>query len=99
MGQEMSVSYQAVKTKVYRLLDALVEGTKTEAEVQTSMENWWRSIHPADRPVAQKYLLAILAKSNASLEAMADGLVAFKEFHPIREPRADTPPKPHPLAN
>ena len=99
MGQELSVSYQAIKTKVYRLLDALVEGTKTEAEVQTSMENWWRSIHPADRPVAQKYLLAVLAKSNASLEAMADGLVSFKEFDPIREPRPETSLKPHPLAN
>ena len=90
MGQqEMSISYQAVKSKVYRLIDALVEGTKTEAAVQASMQNWWKAIHPADRPVAQKYVLEVLAKSNASLGAMTDGLLCFKEFDPVREGRSD----------
>ena len=37
MGQEVSVSYQAVKSRVYRLIDSLVEGAKTEQEVQESM--------------------------------------------------------------
>jgi hypothetical protein len=68
MPQEVSISYQAVKSKVYRLIDALVEGSKTESEVQESMRRWWKLIHPADRPVAQKYLLAVLARSHASLE-------------------------------
>ena len=70
MPQEVSISYQAVKSKVYKLIDALVEGDKTEAEVQESMRRWWNLIHPADRPVAQKYLLMVVRKSNASLGAM-----------------------------
>ena len=36
MPQEVSVSYQAVKSKVYKLIDAAVEGEKTEAQVQES---------------------------------------------------------------
>jgi hypothetical protein len=68
MGQEVSVSYQAVKSKVYKLIDALVEDAKTEGDVQESMKRWWKLIHPADRPVARKYLLSVLAKSNASLQ-------------------------------
>ena len=36
MGQEVSVSYQAVKSKVYRLIDSLVEDSKTQGEVQES---------------------------------------------------------------
>lgn len=80
MGQEVSVSYQAVKSKVYKLIDALVEDMKTEGDVQESMKRWWKLVHPADRPVARKYLLMVLAKSNASLEAITDGVVGFKEF-------------------
>lgn len=85
MGQEISISYQAVKSKVYRLIDALVEGSKTEAEVQESMKRWWKLIHPADRPVAQKYMLTVLAKSNASLGAISDGLFGSKDFAVSRE--------------
>ena len=80
MGQEVSVSYQAVKSKVYKLIDALVEDMKTEGDVQESMKRWWKLVHPADRPVARKYLLLVLAKSNASLEAITDGVLSFKEF-------------------
>ena len=36
MPQEISVSYQAIKSKVYRLIDALVVGEKTESEIQES---------------------------------------------------------------
>ena len=56
MGQEVSISYQAVKSRVYRLIDALVEGAKTEEDVQESVRRWWKLVHPADRPMAQKYL-------------------------------------------
>ena len=99
MPQEVSISYQAVKSKVYKLIDALVEGSKTESEVQESMRRWWSLIHPADRPVAQKYVLTVLQKSNASLGAMTAGLVAFKEFNAVREPvngmpAAGTPKSP-----
>jgi hypothetical protein len=93
MGQEVSVSYQAVKSKVYKLIDALVEDIKTEGDVQESMRRWWKLVHPADRPVARKYLLAVLAKSNASLEAITDGLIGFKEFEPVREADPLKPPK------
>ena len=48
MPQEISVSYQAIKSKVYRLIDSLVVGEKSEAEVQESIHRWWALIHPAD---------------------------------------------------
>jgi len=74
MPQEISVSYQAIKSKVYRLIDALVVGEKTEAEVHESIRRWWELIHPADRPIAQKYLLVVLERSTAALDAVEQGL-------------------------
>lgn len=74
MSQEVSVSYQAVKSKVYKLIDAAVEGEKTEAQVQESLERWWRQVHPADRAVAHKYLLRVLERSRAGVNAMARAL-------------------------
>jgi hypothetical protein len=79
MGQEVSISYQAVKSKVYKLIDALVEDAKTRGDVQDSVTRWWKLVHPADRPVARKYLMMVLEKSNASLEAISDGLLQFAE--------------------
>jgi hypothetical protein len=76
MPQEVSVSYQAVKSKVYRLIDTLVVGEKTEAEIQESIRRWWELIHAADRPIAQKYLLAVLERSKLALDAIDDGLMA-----------------------
>jgi hypothetical protein len=98
MGQEVSISYQAVKSKVYRLIDALVEGSKTEGEVQESMKRWWKLIHPADRPVAQKYMLMVLAKSNASLGAISDGLFGAKDFI-VRDNDALKTPKMHRISS
>jgi hypothetical protein len=80
MGQEVSVSYQAVKSKVYKLIDAMVEDMKNQGDVQESMKRWWKLIHPADRPIARKYLVSVLQKSNATLEAITDGLGVFEEF-------------------
>ena len=76
MPQEISVSYQAIKSKVYRLIDALVVGEKSEAEVQESIRRWWDLIHPADRPVAQKYLMMVLGRSASALDAVGDGLLS-----------------------
>jgi hypothetical protein len=76
MPQEVSVSYQAIKSKVYRLIDTLVVGEKTEAEIQESIRRWWELIHPADRPIAQKYLLAVLERSTLALNAIENGLSA-----------------------
>lgn len=95
MAQEVSISYQAVKSKVYKLIDALVEGSKTEGEVQESMKRWWKLVHPADRPVAQKYLLMVLARSSSSLGAITEGMVAFKEFKSVRVLDAEKLPKLH----
>jgi hypothetical protein len=80
MGQEISVSYQAVKSKVYRLIDSLVEDAKNQEDVQESVKRWWKHIHPADRPIARKHLLSILSKSNASLEAISGGLSDLQDF-------------------
>lgn len=74
MPQEVSVSYQAVKSKVYRLIDTLVIGEKTESEVQESIRRWWELIHPADRPIAQKYLRLVLDRSSIALDAVEEGL-------------------------
>lgn len=74
MPQEISVSYQAIKSKVYRLIDALVVGEKSESEIQESIRRWWDLIHPADRPIAQKYLLMVLGRSASALDAVGDGL-------------------------
>jgi len=85
MPQEVSISYQAVKSKVYKLIDAMVEGEKSEAEVQESMRRWWALIHPADRAVAQKYLLTVLEKTYSSLGAMTLDPAALQPFKPPRE--------------
>ena len=75
MPQEISVSYQAIKSKVYRLIDALVVGEKTEADVQESIRRWWELIHPADRPIAQKYLMIVLERSCMALDSVEEGLM------------------------
>src|SRR3954447_8926625 len=80
MNQEISISYRAVKSKIYKLIDALVEGEKSEAEVQESIRRWWKMVRPDDRKVAEKYLAMVLNKSNASLLAIRDGMHTFDEF-------------------
>ena len=84
MPQEVSISYQAVKSKVYKLVDAMVEGDKNPVEVQESIRRWWKLIHPYDRAVAQKYLLMVLEKSNSTLGAIVLGLPDSQEIKPVR---------------
>jgi len=93
MPQEISVSYQAIKSKVYRLIDSLVVGEKSEAEVQESVRRWWALIHPADRPIAQKYLLMVLGRSNSALDAMSTELLAVSGCDPV-QPRITDPVMP-----
>jgi hypothetical protein len=88
MPQEISVSYQAIKSKVYRLIDSLVVGEKTEAEVQESVRRWWALIHPADRPIAQKYLLMVLGRSTSALDAMELALLSANSPEAIHPPLA-----------
>ncbi len=89
MGQEVSISYQAVKSRVYRLIDSLVEGAKTQSEVQESMRRWWKLVHPADRPMAQKYLIEVLQKSNATLQAISGEVLQFQRVETIHQAAAD----------
>jgi hypothetical protein len=80
MPQELSVSYQAVKTKVHRLMDAAVEGAKTEGDIVECIARWWCLVQPADRAVARKYLLTVLERSNATLKAIATTLSELEGF-------------------
>jgi hypothetical protein len=98
MGQEISVSYQAVKSKVYRLIDSLVEDAKTQGDVQESVKRWWKHIHPADRPIARKHLLSVLSKSNATLEAISGGLTDLQDFE-LHEVRRESIPRLHTMPN
>jgi hypothetical protein len=84
MPQEISVSYQAIKSKVYRLIDSLVVGEKSEAEVQESIRRWWALIHPADRPIAQKYLLMVLGRSASALDSMGDAFLSVSTCEVVR---------------
>jgi hypothetical protein len=68
---------------VYRLIDALVVGEKNEADVQESVRRWWALIHPADRPVAQKYLLMVLGRSASALDAMGDAMLSTSSTEPL----------------
>src|ERR1700722_9401297 len=89
MPQEISVSYQAIKSKVYRLIDSLVVGEKSEAEVQESVRRWWALIHPADRPIAQKYLLMVLGRSASALDNMGDAFLSVSSCEVARPQMAD----------
>jgi hypothetical protein len=42
MRQEVSVSYEAVKRRVYRLIDSLAEEGKTTNDVKESLKRWWK---------------------------------------------------------
>lgn len=89
MPQEISVSYQAVKSKVYKLIDAAVESEKTDQQIRESMQRWWKLIHPADRAVAQKYLLRVLETSQASLIAMTHALLDSAECETVQNAALD----------
>lgn len=80
MAQEISISQQAVKGRIYKLIDAMVEGTKTEFEIQESIIRWWGLVHPQDRAMARKYMLDLLQRANASLSAVEEGLMASQNF-------------------
>ncbi len=84
MPQEISVSEQAIKSKVYRLVDSLVSGEKSESEVRDSIRRWWMGIHPADRPVAQKHLLLVLERSTAAMDAIQDGMASATSTDDVR---------------
>ena len=91
MPQEISVSYQAIKSKVYRLIDSLVVGEKSESEVQESIRRWWTLIHPADRPIAQKYLLLVLGRSASALDSMGDAFLSVSTCEIARPQMVDSP--------
>ena len=63
-------------------------GEKTEVDVQESIRRWWELIHPADRPIAQKYLLIVLERSSLALEAIEEGLNEVTQQEVIVPPEA-----------
>jgi hypothetical protein len=97
MPQEISVSYQAVKSKVYKLIDAAVEGEKSEQQIRESMQRWWKLIHPADRVVAQKYLLRVLERSHASLNSMTHAFLESGVSDTALAPPPERIAKPQPV--
>jgi hypothetical protein len=82
MRYVVSVSYQAVKSRVYRLIDSLAEEGKSTNDVKDSLKQWWNAIHPSDRPVARKYLIAILAESDSGIDAIREGITQLDDFAP-----------------
>jgi len=76
-------------------MDAMVEDIKNQGDVQESMKRWWKLIHPADRPIARKYLLSVLQKSSATLDAISDGLEVFQEFETALNTVAIKPQRVH----
>lgn len=82
MRQEVSVTYQAVKSRVTRLTESITEEGKTTKAVQDSLKRWWNSLHPNDRPVARKHLLAVLSESDAAIEAIREGTAELEGFGP-----------------
>jgi len=99
MPQEISVSYQAVKSKVYKLIDAAVEGEKSEQQIRESMQRWWKLIHPADRVVAQKYLLRVLERSHASLNSMTHAFLESGVTENALAPPPERMTKPQPVTH
>ena len=93
MPQEISVSYQAIKSKVYLLIDSLVVGEKNEMDVQESIRRWWDLIHPADRPIAQKYLLMVLGRSASALDAVGVGLFSVAGSQHTQSVHSEMPSK------
>ena len=82
MHQEVSVTYQAVKSRVSRLLNSISEEGNSAEHVKDSLKRWWNTLHPTDRPVARKHLLAVLAESDAAIDAIRDGIADLDDFGP-----------------
>src|SRR5689334_16229791 len=80
MNQEISISYRAVKSKIYKLIDALVEGEKNEAEVQESIRRWWKMVRPGGRALAEKYRSSVRNRSRASRHPVRGGIPTYEAF-------------------
>ena len=105
MPQELSVSYQAVKTKVHRLMDAAVEGAKTESEIEECIARWWCLV-TAGRPGGGAQIpMTVLERSNTTLKAIATTLAESKDLPDARSRprpcpiRPATPPIPRSIAS
>jgi hypothetical protein len=72
-------TYLPPRDKVYRLVDDMVEGTRSESELLESVRRWWDSIPVSERNIVRRELLNVLAKSNATIEAISGVLSALEE--------------------
>jgi hypothetical protein len=86
MGQDLSVSYNAVKRRVNRLIEHTNQDGKTPEEARISFVRWWNLLHPLDRPIARKYLIAVVANSDQPVEAVLSGFTDLKDLEPHPPP-------------
>ena len=54
-----------------------------------SIRRWWDLIHPADRPIAQKYLAMVLERSAMALDAVEGGLIEANQPEVLRAPESN----------
>jgi hypothetical protein len=66
---------------------------RAKPEVQESIRRWWALIHPADRPIAQKYLLLVLGRSASALDSMGDAFLSVSTCE-VPRPHDDRSPLP-----
>ena len=57
----------------------MVEGTRSESEVLESVKRWWDYIPATERKIVRRELLNVLAKSNATIEAISGALTDLEE--------------------
>jgi hypothetical protein len=72
-------TYLPPRDKVYALIDDMVEGTKNEGELMEPVRRWWHSVPVSERKIVRRELVNVLAKSDATLEAISGALTDLEK--------------------